>query len=130
MNQGTVTDFVAWCKEGLASAGVVGEILIVDSGDDRTTERALAGDGHARRILAREIYAHLRDAGADLLETLVAYLDNSGSVEATARTLFVHPNTVRYRLRRIAEVSGYHPADARSAYVLRLSVTLGRLMAS
>ena len=100
------------------------------SADDLLPERALAGDGHARRILAREIYAHLRDAGADLLETLVAYLDNSGSVEATARTLFVHPNTVRYRLRRIAEVSGYHPADARSAYVLRLAVTLGRLMTS
>lgn len=98
--------------------------------DDLLPERALAGDGHARRMLAREIYGQLRDAGADLLETLVAYLDNSGSVEATARALFVHPNTVRYRLRRIAEVSGYHPADARSAYVLRLSVTLGRLMTS
>ncbi|MBP8921324.1 MAG: helix-turn-helix domain-containing protein [Micropruina sp.] len=98
--------------------------------EDLLPERALAGDGHARRMLAREIYGPLRDAGADLLETLVAYLDNSGSVEATARSLFVHPNTVRYRLRRIAEVSGYHPGDARSAYVLRLSVTLGRLMAS
>jgi len=98
--------------------------------EDLLPERALAGDGHARRMLAREIYGPLRDAGADLLETLVAYFDNSGSVEATARTLFVHPNTVRYRLRRIAEVSGYHPADARSAYVLRLAVTLGRLMAS
>ncbi|MFT3970149.1 MAG: helix-turn-helix domain-containing protein [Micropruina sp.] len=98
--------------------------------EDLLPERALAGDGHARRILAREIYGPLRDAGADLLDTLVAYLDNSGSVEATARTLFVHPNTVRYRLRRIAEVSGYHPADARSAYVLRLAVTLGRLMTS
>lgn len=98
--------------------------------EDLLPERALAGDGHARRMLAREIYGQLRDAGADLLETLVAYLDNSGSVEATARSLFVHPNTVRYRLRRIAEVSGYHPADARSAYVLRLAVTLGRLMTS
>lgn len=98
--------------------------------EDLLPERALAGDGHARRILAREIYGQLRDAGADLLETLIAYLDNSGSVEATARALFVHPNTVRYRLRRIAEVSGYHPADARSAYVLRLAVTLGRLLAS
>lgn len=98
--------------------------------EDLLPERALAGDGHARRMLAREVYGPLRDAGADLLETLIAYLDNSGSVEATARTLFVHPNTVRYRLRRIAEVSGYHPADARSAYVLRLAVTLGRLMTS
>lgn len=96
--------------------------------EDLLPERALAGDGHARRMLAREIYTPLRDAGSDLLESLIAYLDNSGSVEATARALFVHPNTVRYRLRRIAEVSGYHPADARSAYVLRLAVTLGRLM--
>ncbi len=34
----TVGDFVDWCKEGLAAAGVVGEILIVDSSDDDTAE--------------------------------------------------------------------------------------------
>ena len=33
----------------------------------------------------------------------------------TARVLFVHPNTVRYRLRRVAEVSGYAPTDPRQA---------------
>ena len=115
---------------GIRAAGAWPSAPRPVAAEDLLPERALAGDGHARRILAREIYGQLRDAGADLLETLVAYLDNSGSVEATARALFVHPNTVRYRLRRIAEVSGYHPADARGAYVLRLSVTLGRLLAS
>jgi DNA-binding PucR family transcriptional regulator len=39
----------------------------------------------------------------------------------------VHPNTVRYRLRRIAELTGYSPLEARGAYALRLSLTLGRL---
>ncbi len=62
--------------------------------EDLLPERALAGDGHARRMLAREIYGPLRDAGADLLETLVAYLDNSGSVEATA-THAVRPSQHR-----------------------------------
>jgi glycosyltransferase involved in cell wall biosynthesis len=39
----TISDFIAWCKEGLAKAGVVGEILIVDSSTDDTPQRALAG---------------------------------------------------------------------------------------
>ena len=39
----TMPDFVAWCHEGLGAAGVVGEILIVDSSTDRTAEIALAG---------------------------------------------------------------------------------------
>jgi glycosyltransferase involved in cell wall biosynthesis len=39
----TISDFIAWCLEGMKKAGIVGEILIVDSGQDRTTERALAG---------------------------------------------------------------------------------------
>jgi DNA-binding PucR family transcriptional regulator len=90
-------------------------------------ERALAGDGHARRALAVELYQPLVAAGGDLVETLTAYVTNSGSIEATARELFVHANTVRYRLRRVQEVTGYSPTDARDAYALHLALTLGRL---
>ena len=39
----TITEFVAWCHEGLRGAGAVGEILIVDSSTDRTAELAVAG---------------------------------------------------------------------------------------
>ena len=41
--------------------------------------------------------------------------------------LYVHPNTVRYRLRRVAEVTGRHPGEARGALVLRLALVLDRL---
>ncbi len=98
------------------------------SSDDLLPERALAGDGHARRQLVTSAYTPLAEAGSGLLETLAAYLDTSGSIEATGRRLFVHPNTVRYRLRRIAEVTGLSPTDARDAYTLRLALTLGRLL--
>jgi glycosyltransferase involved in cell wall biosynthesis len=45
----TIGDFVDWCKEGLAKAGAVGEILIIDSSTDRTKEIALA---HGARVLS------------------------------------------------------------------------------
>jgi hypothetical protein len=38
----TIGDFVDWCHQGFASAGIVGEVLIIDSGSDRTAEIALA----------------------------------------------------------------------------------------
>ena len=42
-----------------------------------------------------------------LLETAAAYLETGGGLEGTARMLFVHPNTVRYRLGKIADLTGY-----------------------
>ncbi|MBK9157612.1 MAG: helix-turn-helix domain-containing protein [Micropruina sp.] len=91
-------------------------------------ERALAGDGHARRTLAQDIYTPLAASGGDLLETLIGFSDHGGSIEATGRALFVHPNTVRYRIRRIQEITGLLATDPRDLYVLRLAVTLGRLL--
>ena len=44
----TVGEFVDWCKQGLAQAGIAGEILIVDSSSDRTAEIALE---HGARVL-------------------------------------------------------------------------------
>jgi glycosyltransferase involved in cell wall biosynthesis len=49
----TIADFVAWCHAGMKAAGVVGEILIVDSGGDRTTELALAGGARVLRTPRR-----------------------------------------------------------------------------
>jgi PucR-like helix-turn-helix protein/diguanylate cyclase with GGDEF domain len=97
------------------------------SSDDLLPERALSGDGHARRQLVEDTYLPLSLAGHALLETLSAYFDSGGSTEATARELFVHPNTVRYRIRRIAEVTGLTPTSARDAYTLRVALTLGQL---
>ncbi|MBT0565354.1 CdaR family transcriptional regulator [Williamsia sp. CHRR-6] len=90
-------------------------------------ERALLGDQAAVRTLNESFVMPLAKGGDTLTATLDAYLDSGGSVESCARELFVHPNTVRYRLKRIAEVTGRDPTNPRDAYVLRVASTVGRL---
>lgn len=94
---------------------------------DLLPERALAGDPEARRTLRTDVYGALVRAGGHLLETLDTYFACGGVLEGVARSLYVHPNTVRYRLRRIADVTGLTPTDPRQAFALRLALTLGRL---
>lgn len=93
-------------------------------------ERALAGDGHARRALVVDVFEPIAQSGPVVIETLAAYLENGSSVEAAARVLYVHPNTVRYRLRRVVDLCGLTPTNPRDAYTLRLALTLGRLFPS
>ena len=89
-------------------------------------ERALAGDGHARRHLVEEVYLPLVRARGTLIETLAAYFQHGCSIEATARALFVHPNTVRYRLRQVADLTGYARPRPRDAFTLEIALVLGR----
>lgn len=95
---------------------------------DLLPERVLAGDGHARRLVVTGVYQPLVAAGGDLVVTLTEFLGQGGSIEATARARYIHPNTVRYRLRRIQEITGYAANNPRDSYVLQLALTLGRLL--
>ncbi|MFC9895376.1 PucR family transcriptional regulator [Nocardia sp. NPDC127579] len=90
-------------------------------------ERALLGDRAAVEALNEYLVLPLAAAGSSLADTLDAYLDCGGAVETCARQLYVHPNTVRYRLKRIAEITGRDPMNPRDAYVLRVAATVGRL---
>lgn len=92
-------------------------------------ERALNGDPEAVKALVSDVYEPLQAGGAALLETLTAYLEQGSSLEATARMLFVHPNTVRYRLKRVTELTAYTPADGRDGFTLWVALILGRLAA-
>lgn len=90
-------------------------------------ERALLGDRAAIDALNEHLVLPLAAASADLSDTLDAYLDCGGAVETCARLLYVHPNTVRYRLKKIADITGRDPVNPRDAYVLRVAATVGRL---
>ena len=95
--------------------------------DDLLPERALAGDPIARATLINRIYKPLKAHNTELLTTLWAYLDNGRSLEATARELYVHPNTVRYRLKRISEVIGWDATGAREAIILQCALIVGSI---
>jgi hypothetical protein len=97
------------------------------SADALLPERALAGDVEARDALVSQIYQPLSKAGDVLLDTVSAFLAAGGALETTARALFVHANTVRYRLRRVTEVCGEAPTDPRGAFTIQVALALGRL---
>jgi len=111
----------------LRSAGAWPDAPRPVAADDLLPERAIAGDPAARRQLVEEIYRPLLSAGPTILETVAVYLEQASSLEATARMLFVHPNTVRYRLRRVTEITGFAATSARPAFAVRIALTLGRL---
>jgi DNA-binding PucR family transcriptional regulator len=95
--------------------------------DDLLPERALAGDVDARGALLGQVFAPLAASGGAVLETVESYLSQGSSIEATSRALFVHANTVRYRLKRATELTGLSPSHPRDSYTLRMALTLGRL---
>lgn len=63
-----------------------------------------------------------------LIETLDTYLQQSGSAEVTATLLHCHPNTVRYRLRRLQELTGRSPS--RPSDLAELSAAVSALQIS
>ncbi|EFA22877.1 PucR family transcriptional regulator [Bifidobacterium gallicum] len=97
--------------------------------DDLLPERALLGDPMARDELYINVYrVVLGDSEDDAsFNTVSTFLRHGGSLEATAKELNVHPNTVRYRLKRAAETSGWDATDPRDAFVLNTAIAIGRM---
>ncbi|MEV4895569.1 helix-turn-helix domain-containing protein, partial [Nonomuraea sp. NPDC055795] len=73
----------------------------------------------------------LLDAGAkgeQLADTLEAFLDHAGDVQAAAEQLYVHRTTLYYRLQRIEEYTGAHLANGEDRLALHLGLKIARLM--
>jgi len=98
------------------------EALILEL-QDLVTARGDQATGPLARLLAYDARHN-----ANLVETLRAWLDAFGDVIKAAAAVFVHPNTFRYRLRRLAEVGGIDldDPDARFAAMLQLKVLFPR----
>lgn len=76
---------------------------------------------------ARRLVEEDTKRGNGLIATLFAYADSSLNIQKTSKMLFVHPNTVQYRLRRIREITGRDPRQFRELLELIAAATiLGR----
>jgi sugar diacid utilization regulator len=79
----------------------------------------------AQRVLddvLRPLVAYDASRQAALVATLRAYLDTRCNVTKAAAFLFVNPNTVVYRLRRIKELTGRDPHNADDRLVLSMAL--------
>jgi len=78
------------------------------------------------RQCVEELIEYDRRRGARLVETLERFLADRGGVTASARALYVHPNTVRQRLQRIEQVTGLD-LGSEDLLSLELALKLARL---
>jgi hypothetical protein len=112
----------------LAASGDVGGAPLIVAEDHLatlllTSDRALAADLAASRLAP---LAGLADGPrARLTETLRAWLDRPGQVQAVAAELGVHPQTVRYRLRQLRELFGTRLEDPEARFELSLALRVG-----
>jgi hypothetical protein len=76
---------------------------------DLAGETALAAQPELAGLLSGSLLGALRpddDFHRELVSTALAYLDHGRRLDHAAAALHVHPNTVRYRLRRLREITG------------------------
>jgi sugar diacid utilization regulator len=90
---------------------------------DLIAARVINGDLTAIEPLIEVIQNKLKP---DVRTTLATYLEVAPSIEGCARTQFIHVNTVRYRLKKVHEVTGLDPANPNQALTLRIALMLER----
>ena len=111
---------------GYRALGLASDQGRLVTADSLLAARVLNGDAPARAQLATLIRTALN---TDLRSTLSMFLEHTPSIEACARAQFVHVNTVRYRLKRIQELTGLDPSAPSDALTLRLGLMLEREIA-
>ncbi|WP_229401519.1 PucR family transcriptional regulator, partial [Micromonospora okii] len=82
---------------------------------DLAGETALAAQPVLAELVSGELLGPLDPADAfhrHLVRTALTYLDQGQRLDRTAEALHLHPNTVRYRLRRLQELTGLPPTLA------------------
>jgi DNA-binding PucR family transcriptional regulator len=84
---------------------------------DATVARGDGPSGPVARLIAYDA-----EHSSALVQTLRAWLDAFGDVNAAAAATFVHANTFRYRLRRVTEVGGIDLTDADARFVAMLQL--------
>jgi sugar diacid utilization regulator len=93
--------------------------------DDVLVDQMLRASVHAKRLLLNAMQALVNydlQHGSDLVATLQTYVDTRFNLTKSGALLFVHPNTVVYRLRRIHELTGRDPHDVDDLLVLWLGL--------
>jgi PucR C-terminal helix-turn-helix domain len=108
---------------GAGSGGAARGLIIAD---DHLADLLLAADPRIAADLAATRLAPLADLAegprARLTETLAAWLDRPGQVQAVAAALGVHPQTVRYRVRQLRDLFGERLEDPEARFELALAL--------
>jgi PucR family transcriptional regulator, purine catabolism regulatory protein len=79
--------------------------------------------GYRDQVLGPLLQYDQRHNG-DLVRTLAAFLDHNGNLQATARELSLHVNSVAYRMQRVQAISGLDVADAEDRLLAQVALKI------
>jgi sugar diacid utilization regulator len=103
-----------------------------DTGSYRLFLQAMSDDpGEVERFYAETIEplsTYDEQYETELVATVEAYLDNDGNVAATAKQLFTHRHTIRYRLERVRELCGHDVSATEGREKLGLGLKAMRVL--
>ena len=74
------------------------------------------------------LVAYDRQNNSELVKTLETFFDARQSIQQAAQQLFIHPKTLRYRLRRIQEILGTDPFEGEKQLQYYLATKLAKLL--
>ncbi|MDP9102021.1 MAG: helix-turn-helix domain-containing protein [Actinomycetota bacterium] len=125
------TDWVVPARLAVAAAATalelgiaLGELSDPAVATELVVREAQAAAGELARSLpegpVQRLHAHDARMSGDLVASLTAWCRAGGDIAAAAASLYVHSNTLRYRLRRAGAVSGLDLADPRQLLALQL----------
>jgi hypothetical protein len=110
----------------IAMASVPPGVTAVHEFDARPLAVMVAADPESSRRTARVVLGGVLELPAEdrdtLLQTLTGWLDANGSATDAGRALYVHPNTVRHRLRRIEQHTGRSLSSPRETAELAVAL--------
>ncbi|HYH31446.1 MAG TPA: helix-turn-helix domain-containing protein [Pseudonocardia sp.] len=111
-----VLDVMGEAEDVAVFGEIRAEVLLTQTLDLLDASPDLRDPGVARLV------AYDREHRTDLVVSVLAWLDAMGDVRAAARRLTVHPNTLRYRVRRATAIAGLRLGDPRARLVHHLQL--------
>ena len=120
----TVAAAYTLATRALETAVAFGEQGVFSLGDLSIRSAVLADEALGDEFVARYVtpLAGLGRLGTELEDTLRTWFECRMSTDETARALHMHPNTLRHRLRRIADLTGRSPFDLRDRIAFSIAL--------
>jgi sugar diacid utilization regulator len=124
---------IRWAHESARQALAVSEldgsddVVFFDEVELLATLVSAADREPMRRFVRRcigKLAEYDEQRGSALTETLEVYLDHSGVARHAAKSLYLHPHSLRYRLRRIDEIQGIDLSNPTERLMAHLALKL------
>lgn len=110
------------------------QLIRMKSFSDLTVERILFSDNprkEAKQLsdeCLQQVIKYDHEKNGQLLQTLKTFLENNCNYAAAADQLYIHKNTIKYRLQLIHELAGLNPEEGKDQLLFRIALSVRNVL--